>query len=591
MEDYMEDGKKRALVIGINQYEQEKGFNPLKYAVADAEEVAKLLDDKKIAEFEEVVLLNEKENQTSSQVQSKLADIINKTEKDDLVVIYFAGHGKLDKRDRLCLVTLDTEIDKLRATSVPLDNINRMIEEIQCRGVVCILDSCYSVTQEEATRGGAGDIFAESFRSYLGPEQTPEAIILSAAEGLARERKELGHGIFTKFLIEGLKKEADENKDGYVSIEELFNYVNRKVRAETQETQQPTRWPREWGETGKVIIAKNTDTIAKKYEEIAKEELDHKLDKLFEIHCISDESFDAKIHARAAFILKKTKSDLSHWEKKYLDHIEFLLVRYEEDPKNVITTKEIISNFIKAWTRINDFELSETKKQEADRGNRMIQEEARQPCGIDQEMIPKSTQGSESAMEIPQSARLDFPEIQPSRPDPEPQRKATGDFHPQKAASELAIVCYCDKDKDWLVQLKEYLKPFKDDLWDDTQIEPGQDWRKEIIKALNSAKVAIFLVSQNFIESQFIQKHEFSPLFEKAQTGGVTILWIAVSHCTYETSEFEKYKPLNNPEKPLNSLKSSERQKELCQICEKISDRIKSLKTNYADRTDTHNNT
>src|SRR3974390_3288450 len=107
----MEEGKKRGLVIGINQYDKGLGFDALTYAEADAREVYEIFKNKKVAEFEEVVLVDK--NQTSTEVQQKLADILNKTQKDDVIVIYFAGHGKLDKRDRLCLVTTDTEINKL----------------------------------------------------------------------------------------------------------------------------------------------------------------------------------------------------------------------------------------------------------------------------------------------------------------------------------------------------------------------------------------------------------------------------------------------------------------------------------------------
>jgi internalin A len=140
---------------------------------------------------------------------------------------------------------------------------------------------------------------------------------------------------------------------------------------------------------------------------------------------------------------------------------------------------------------------------------------------------------------------------------------------------KIAFISYSHKDKKWLERLDKYLKPYNIDLWDDTQIKAGQVWRIEIIKALNSAKVAIFLVSQDFLDSEFIQKHELSPLLEEAQKGGVTLLWIAVRPSTYEQSEFEKYQALNNPEKPLTSLGAADCERELCEICKKISARYK----------------
>lgn len=74
------------------------------------------------------------------------------------------------------------------------------------------------------------------------------------------------------------------------------------------------------------------------------------------------------------------------------------------------------------------------------------------------------------------------------------------------------FISYSHKDKQWLERLKVHLKPFVDDIsidvWDDTRIRVGDDWQGEIESALNKAKVAVLLISADFLASEFIKNNE-----------------------------------------------------------------------------------
>ena len=107
-------------------------------------------------------------------------------------------------------------------------------------------------------------------------------------------------------------------------------------------------------------------------------------------------------------------------------------------------------------------------------------------------------------------------------------------------------------------------------IWADTQIEPGVEWREEMKNALASAKVGVLVVSPNFLASDFIAKHELPPLLEAVKQEGVIILWIAVSASMFHETEIAIYQCVNDPSRPLDSLKSAQLNKELVQICEKI---------------------
>jgi hypothetical protein len=110
----------------------------------------------------------------------------------------------------------------------------------------------------------------------------------------------------------------------------------------------------------------------------------------------------------------------------------------------------------------------------------------------------------------------------------------------------------------------------KFEIWEDTQIAPGARWKDEITLALAAAKIAVLLVSQNFLASDFIAKHELPPLFRAAQEEGVTVFWIYLSPCLYEHTEIASYQAAHNVEKALSQLNRPKRQAMLSEICAKL---------------------
>jgi hypothetical protein len=137
------------------------------------------------------------------------------------------------------------------------------------------------------------------------------------------------------------------------------------------------------------------------------------------------------------------------------------------------------------------------------------------------------------------------------------------------------FISYCHKDAEWLTKLKMFLRPLEDrgliKVWDDTEIRPGSEWFEEIRHSLESARVAVFLVTQDFLDSVFIREKELPPLLERASKGGCQVFWIAVSASTVEDSEMAKYQAANNPKQPLDRLP----QAELNEALKSIYDRMK----------------
>jgi hypothetical protein len=125
------------------------------------------------------------------------------------------------------------------------------------------------------------------------------------------------------------------------------------------------------------------------------------------------------------------------------------------------------------------------------------------------------------------------------------------------------FVSYSHLDKEYLEDVKRHFKPFlKDiDFWDDTKIQPGQKWKQEIRSAINECKVAILLVSTDFLGSDFISTDELPPLLEAAEKNGAVILIVILKPCLFEEFEsLNQFQAMNSPSKPIIKMDYSEKE-------------------------------
>jgi hypothetical protein len=137
--------------------------------------------------------------------------------------------------------------------------------------------------------------------------------------------------------------------------------------------------------------------------------------------------------------------------------------------------------------------------------------------------------------------------VWPARTQPNPD---TGIAEEQDARPTVPIsangerrrifISYSHRDSKWLGEFETHLTPWARaglvDAWSDNLISPGEQWKSEVLHALASARVAVLIVSPNFMASDVIQQYELPPILEAAQNGRISLFWVSVSASAYDNS-------------------------------------------------------
>jgi len=146
----------------------------------------------------------------------------------------------------------------------------------------------------------------------------------------------------------------------------------------------------------------------------------------------------------------------------------------------------------------------------------------------------------------------------------------------QDIRKKQIFISYSHNDIRWLEEVKKHLKVLRFEnknfeIWEDTMIKPGDNWKKEISKSLESCKIAILIISTDFLASDFVRENELPPLLSAAETKGTKILSLIVGHSRYaKTESISKFQAINEPSKPLEELNRSDQAKILVDLTDEI---------------------
>ncbi|MFO1250595.1 MAG: tetratricopeptide repeat protein [Inhella sp.] len=223
-----------AVVIGIDEY---KDWPRLQHAGADADAMRQLLQQRfGFAPERTIVLKNQEATRQGilSAFHERLAH--GGLQKDDRVLVFFAGHGATRKlssgRELGYIVPVDAANtpERLATDAISMSELQNIAESLPAKHLLFVMDSCYSGLG--LTRGSAGSGFLRQNALRLGRQM----LTAGGADQLVADGGPGGHSVFTWTLLQALGGKGDLNGDGLITGTELAAYVAPAVAGVSQQT-------------------------------------------------------------------------------------------------------------------------------------------------------------------------------------------------------------------------------------------------------------------------------------------------------------------------------------------------------------------
>ena len=244
---------KFALIIANTEYSDPK-LAELTAPGKDAEEFARVLKSPDIAAFDKVNTLF---NEDVFNVNLAIEDFFALKKPDDLLVLYFSGHGIRDEYGSLFLAVKNTDRARLRATAIRSNYIREAMDYSRSKRQVLILDCCNSGAFAQGTKAEIGGSIGTA-PSFEGTGYGRVVLTASDSTQFAWEGdKVIGetvNSLFTHFLVKGLEGEADRDGDGSITVDELYDYAYEQIVSRTPK-QTPGKWS--YKQQGEIILRQN----------------------------------------------------------------------------------------------------------------------------------------------------------------------------------------------------------------------------------------------------------------------------------------------------------------------------------------------
>ncbi len=247
------------VIIGLAQYQHSGKWRleNLRYADNDATGLAEYLKSPQGGDFDNVELLTNAQA-TAANIRIAIREHLRGVQENDLVLIFWAGHGCPDPHEpqKLYLITHDTDPAHMAATAYGMDEFRRDVANLRASRVMVIADACHSAGISDPTLGIRGpgdnkivdDLRGIGVAAKADDPAAPMRMIFTSCEAgeVSRESSELGggHGVFSYYLLRSLEGEADKKEnggdgDGKVTVGEAIEFTRDQVRRFTGNQQHP----------------------------------------------------------------------------------------------------------------------------------------------------------------------------------------------------------------------------------------------------------------------------------------------------------------------------------------------------------------
>ena len=228
--DFDPEVKVWAVVVGCAYYQHMK---TLRYTDDDAYHFyafLKSIEGGALSDDQVTVLIDE--DATHDKILAAMRDTYRRADENDVILFYFSGHGLPGS---FLPVDYDGEANALAHADV-----QDALQESRSRHKMVIADACHSGSLAGRGAGGQSAMLKDYYTALTDAQASTALMMSSRGEEISLEDGGLRSGVFSHYLIRGMKGAADADHDGMVSIVELFEYVHREVRDYTGNLQTPT---------------------------------------------------------------------------------------------------------------------------------------------------------------------------------------------------------------------------------------------------------------------------------------------------------------------------------------------------------------
>jgi uncharacterized protein YjbI with pentapeptide repeats len=257
------NGKSKALIIGISKYDHNNKFSNLDFCENNANEIYSILKAQGYNVSANALLVGRVE---WTRMRDEIIDFFEDStlKPDDTLFFYFSGHGLIDKNtDRTYLSTSEIDPASPKKRGIPFEDLTTYINDSNSERIIAVLDCCYSNALEVAGKGGrerggeksakaekdeeiadsANTNMRKAVEHLIRSGQGKCVLASSLEEQKSFKMKDQPYSTFTYFLIQGLRGANGESVDinGYVTLELLSSYVNKKIYELPTIKQKPIR--------------------------------------------------------------------------------------------------------------------------------------------------------------------------------------------------------------------------------------------------------------------------------------------------------------------------------------------------------------
>ncbi len=312
--------RKVALLIGVSEYGE--GIPSLSAPRNDVTAMKQVLENPKMGGFDEVTILPDPD---LAEMQKAVQQIFASRSKDDLVLLFFSGHGITDDNNKLYFATKGTSKNFYKATSVPASFIQDVSLECYAKRQVMILDCCFSGAFAE---GWVPKGLEMELARELGAEGR---VVLTSSTAFQKsfQREDGEFSLYTQYILEGIETgAADKNSDGKIYAQELHEYAKAKVK-EAKPKQEPG-----------ILIDREGFNILISQAPIHDPELSFR--KLVEKYTVED-----RVTVTGKYILQVKQQDLGIDDERAKEIIDEVLAPYRKRLENIRIYREAFTETVK----------------------------------------------------------------------------------------------------------------------------------------------------------------------------------------------------------------------------------------------------